>query len=142
MQITKCPNYTRNFVLPISLNLEQPQPPEEEINVGGIAHPPLDLLHNKFVAVNGSNNEQYFLGNGFDALVSKSLIHSFGFESKNHITYVLIESIQHMLQYISRSHSTMHDGISLVTSNVDYLIKSTEHIRPLNSSFSLVNVNG
>lgn len=36
----------------------------------------------------------------------------------------------------------MHDGIGLVSSNVDCLIKSKENIRPLNLSFSLANING
>lgn len=82
------------------------------------------------------------MGNRSDGLVSESIIHYFGLECENHITSVPIESIQHTSHYISGSHSTVHDGICLVYTNVDCLIKSNCHIRPLNLSFSLANVNG
>jgi len=84
--------------------MEQPQTLVEEITICGISHPPLDLLHNNIVTINGSNDEKCFLGNESDGLISKSLIHSFGLESENHITSVPIESIQHTSHYILGSH--------------------------------------
>lgn len=57
LHITKCPDPSHNFVWTISLNMEQPQAPVEEIIVCGISHPPLDWLHNNIVSINGSNGE-------------------------------------------------------------------------------------
>jgi len=36
----------------------------------------------------------------------------------------------------------VHDGVGLVSSNVDCLIKSTDNIRPLNLYLSLANISG
>lgn len=36
----------------------------------------------------------------------------------------------------------MHDVCSLVLGNIECLIKSTEHVKPINSSFSLAKING
>lgn len=57
LQITKCPDSSRNLVWPISLNMEETQTLLEEIIVCVISHPPLNLLHNNIVTVNGSNDE-------------------------------------------------------------------------------------
>ena len=109
--------------LPISLSLEQPLAPEEEITICGISHPPLDLLHNNIVAINASIDEQFFLGNGSDGLDSKSLVHLFDLESENYITSlpddgIQIEPIQHTSHYILGFHSPAHDGFGLVEVNL------------------------
>lgn len=81
--IAKCLDCTYNLILHISLNLEQTQAFEEEITDCGVSHPPLDLLHNKILVVNGSNDEQCFQGNVSHGLISKSLVHPFFLESEN-----------------------------------------------------------